>query len=258
MYPDVVDLREFYESDLGLLARRLLRERLRLLWPDVTGLRVLGLGYTTPYLRPFLGEAERCFAFMPAPQGVTWWPREGPNATCLTEETALPLVDHAVDRLLIVHALENTEHIAHLLREALRVLAGNGRMIVVVPNRSGWWAHGARTPFGFGFSFSMPHIKRLLSNNGFQVTRVARALFTPPWTGAFPGRLLGQYAAAIEKQGSRFFPAFAGALVVEVTKQVYIKPLREKIRFAKPAFLNLPHLVVPTATPSPTRVEGGA
>src|SRR5262245_45608322 len=111
MYPDVVDLREFYESELGGLVRGLLRTPLRKLWDNTTGQTLLGLGYATPHLRLFKEEAGRSFAFMPAQQGVTWWPREGPNATALTEETHLPLEDSSVDRILMVHALENSEHI---------------------------------------------------------------------------------------------------------------------------------------------------
>ena len=65
MWQDVVDLRDFYETQLGQMARRMIRRGVRALWPDVRGQRVLGLGYATPYLRQFLPEAERVLAFMP-------------------------------------------------------------------------------------------------------------------------------------------------------------------------------------------------
>ncbi len=53
MFADVVDLREFYMTRLGQVARRMLGRRIRMMWPDLTGSRLLGLGYATPYLRPF-------------------------------------------------------------------------------------------------------------------------------------------------------------------------------------------------------------
>ncbi len=59
MWQDVADLRQFYASPLGQVARRLIRRRLRALWPDLAGKRLLALGYGTPYLSPFHGEAER-------------------------------------------------------------------------------------------------------------------------------------------------------------------------------------------------------
>ena len=76
MRPDVIDLREFYHRPLGRVARNLVREEIRRIWPDLTGQSLLGLGYATPYLSPFLGEAERVLALMPAQQGITRWRSE--------------------------------------------------------------------------------------------------------------------------------------------------------------------------------------
>lgn len=244
MYPDIVDLREFYESELGQLTRRLVRDALRGLWPDVAGASLLGLGYATPYMRPLNEQAARALALMPGQQGITCWPREGPNATALIEETHLPLSDHSVDRLILAHALENTEQIGALLQEAWRVLSPQGRMIAIVPHRSGWWARSARTPFGFGFSFSLPHIRRVLTHNRFQVERHARAVFMPPWAHG----LAGSSADWIERQGRRFLPGLAGVLLVEASKQVYARPAREPVRLAKPVMMPLADLAAPTPT----------
>ncbi|HYM32331.1 MAG TPA: hypothetical protein VEU47_13580 [Candidatus Cybelea sp.] len=82
----MIDLRDFYTGRLGQVARRMIRRRLRLIWPDVTGARLLGLGYATPYLRMFREEAERVIAVMPSSQGVLPWPAEGPNAVALADE----------------------------------------------------------------------------------------------------------------------------------------------------------------------------
>ena len=56
---DVIDLRDFYGRPLGRVARGLIGRHIRVLWPNVKGLSVLGLGFATPYLGMFLGEAER-------------------------------------------------------------------------------------------------------------------------------------------------------------------------------------------------------
>jgi hypothetical protein len=74
MTVDVVDLRDFYASRLGHVARRMIRRRIRLLWPDLRGMRLLGLGYAGPYLRMFREETERAIALMPSSQGVLPWP----------------------------------------------------------------------------------------------------------------------------------------------------------------------------------------
>ena len=151
---DVVDLRNFYAQRLGVVARRFIGHGIRARWDDTTALRVLGIGYATPYLGLFREEAERCLALMPAPQGVVRWPSSKPALAALVEEEELPLTDAAVDRVLLVHALENSTDPVGLLREVWRVLAGGGRLLAVVPNRRGLWARMDTTPFGHGRPYS--------------------------------------------------------------------------------------------------------
>src|SRR5215210_7065071 len=97
---DVVDLRNFYGHRLGTVARHVIGRVVRKRWTDTAGLRVLGLGYTTPYLGLFREEAERCLAFMPAAQGVLKWPSERPTLASLVDEAELPLPESAADRVL--------------------------------------------------------------------------------------------------------------------------------------------------------------
>src|SRR5690606_9172672 len=111
-----VDLRNFYAQRLGTVARRFISRSIRARWTDTRGMRVLGIGYPIPYLGLFREEAERCLAFMPAAQGVVRWPSNGPGLTALVDEYELPLPDAAVDRVLLVHALEMSHHSPALLR----------------------------------------------------------------------------------------------------------------------------------------------
>src|SRR5881398_122470 len=120
---DVVDLRNFYGQALGTVARRFVGRGIRARWRDLRGFRVLGIGYPTPYLGLFREEAERCLAFMPATQGVLKWPTAQPTLAALVDECELPLTDAAVDRLVLVHALEMADDPGALLRECWRVLA---------------------------------------------------------------------------------------------------------------------------------------
>ena len=76
MQPDVDELQRFYASRQGQLARRLIQRQLRLFWPDLSGLNVLGLGYAAPYLAG-LDSTLRSISFMPVSQGLARWPSEG-------------------------------------------------------------------------------------------------------------------------------------------------------------------------------------
>ena len=217
MWSDAVDLRDFYESRTGQVARHMIRHALRNLWPDVHGQRLLGLGYAAPYLRQFSEEAERVFAFMPAGQGVVHWPTNAPGLTALVDERELPLPDFSVDRVILVHAMESAESLPEMLTEIWRVLMGDGRLILVVPNRRGIWARSDRTPFGFGRPFSPAQITRVLRDNSFIPIESTQALFVPPSRS----RTILRAAPAWERIGRRWFPRFAGVVMVEARKQLY-------------------------------------
>jgi SAM-dependent methyltransferase len=233
MYLDIVELREFYAGQLGRVARRLLTRRLRQRWPNVTGDVMVGLGYACPYLDVFTSEAETS-ALMPAGQGAANWPLQPPFKTALVDEFELPLDDGSVDRLLIVHALEVSEAPQALLREAWRVLAPGGRMMIVVSNRRGLWARVDSTPFGFGQPFSRVQLTRLLRDAMFSPVAWFGALHIPP----FNFRLLLKSAIAWERIGRWLWSGFSGVIVVEATKQVFapIPVGRRRIgRYLKPA-----------------------
>jgi SAM-dependent methyltransferase len=225
---DVVDLRNFYSQQLGMVARRFIGRGIRGRWGDLGGQRVLGLGYATPYLGLFRQEAERCLAFMPAPQGVVKWPTERPGLAALVDDHEMPLPDAAVDRVLLVHSLEMSQDAGALLREAWRVLSSGGRLLAVVPNRRGVWARMDTTPFGYGHPYSRSQITSLLRETWFTPTGWGEALYVPPIARGWFLRT----AVAWERTGATLSAPFAGVHIVEATKQVYraIPARREKRR----------------------------
>ncbi len=217
MYPDVSELRKFYESPLGLMARRIISHRIRARWRETRGMAIAGIGYAAPFLRQFVPEAERVLALMPQAQGAVAWPREGPFACALVDEMHLPLPDVSIDRLLLVHCLEHTEASDALLREVWRVLAPEGHLMVIVPNRRGLWAGSDATPFGAGRPFSKGQIETRLASALFNPVNVCPALFVPPLNW----RPLIHTAIAWERAGSYVCPFFGGIIIADAVKQVY-------------------------------------
>lgn len=230
MHFDVTALGEFYSGPLGVLARRLIGRRLRAFWPDTNGLAVMGIGYAGPYLGVFAPEAARLGALMPAAQGVAHWPAGPPYRSALVDEYELPLADDAVDRLLMVHMLEMSREPQSLLREAWRVLAPEGRMIAVVPNRRGLWARVDTTPFGHGRPYSPGQLDELARDCLFEPVRRASALTLPP----LERRFLLRSAPALERFGGRIAPGFEGVLIMEATKTLFapVKAAPERRRTA--------------------------
>ena len=209
---------------------------------DTTSLRVVGIGYATPYLGLFREEAERCLALMPAPQGVVRWPSAGRRWRRLVEEDELPLTDSAVDRVLLVHALENST------RPGRACCAKSGAcspaaagLLAVVPNRRGLWARMDTTPFGHGRPYSRPQITHLLRETWFTPTGWGEALYVPPISRGWFLRS----AVAWERTGATLSAPFAGVHIVEATKQVYRAiPARRERRRLVPA-------LQPVLAPSP-------
>lgn len=215
MRTDALEIDRFHRSVRGEAAREMVRRRLAALWPDTVGLDILGYGFAAPWLNGFEG-ARRAVAYMPASQGAVAWPTRHPCRTALGDEARLPFPDALFDRVLLVHALEEAGDLRKLLRELWRVMAPEGRMAIVAPNRSGLWSRADSTPFGHGRPFSRVQLSRLLTDALFEPTAWSRALYAPPWRWACHPKP----AEAFESVGETAFGAFGGLILVEAVKHV--------------------------------------
>ncbi|MDP2215331.1 class I SAM-dependent methyltransferase [Phenylobacterium sp.] len=237
MRRDILDLRAFYASELGRMARAMVGRKLTETWGDAAGLDVLGLGYPTPYLGAFRPRARRVVAAMPAQQGVEIWPGVGGGLTTLAHEDALPFQNALFDRILVIHALEESPDPTALLREVWRVMAPSGRVIVAVAARDGLWANAESTPFGHGRPYSRRQLAQLIREAEFEPLGYTRALYAPPVSW-----LSGQ-AETFEQAGSRLWPRFSGVVLIEAIKQTYAikaRPQRVKSRVARPVMAPIP------------------
>ena len=238
---DVTRLIEYYKSPLGRISRALVREPIIDMAGNVRGKRVLGLGFATPYLRFALGPAERVLAFMPARQGASAWPREGPSHTVLCDPLEMPLTDAAIDLIIAVHAFEHIGDASELMRELWRIAAPNARLIVVVPRRRGIWAQRDNTPFGSGNPFSKSQLEQLLRDHSFTPEVWRDALFLPPAHGA----LMLRWARGFERAGRLLGPALAGVTVVRARKELFpAVPRRQR----RERYVRIPALAPAAAT----------
>uniref|UniRef100_B0T5F8 Methyltransferase type 11 n=1 Tax=Caulobacter sp. (strain K31) TaxID=366602 RepID=B0T5F8_CAUSK len=234
MRRDVLDLRAFYANPLGRAAREMLGRKVEEAWGDARGLDVLGLGYATPFLEAARAKARRVVAAMPATQGVEVWPSGGANAATLVEETSLPFPNAMFDRILAVHALEEADDPAAVLREIWRVMAPSGRLIVAVASRDGLWAGAESTPFGHGRPFSRHQLEALLREADLEPAGWTRALYVPPTA------VMSRWAEGFEQVGARLWPRFAGLILMEAVKQTFaVKPRgsRARVRVFAPGVL---------------------
>ncbi|MFV0297531.1 MAG: methyltransferase domain-containing protein [Hyphomicrobiaceae bacterium] len=228
MHTDIRELLEFYASPLGARVRRILAHRVRAHWRNSAGRTLMGLGFATPFLGAFRGDVLRLGALMPAAQGAVIWPATGDIQTVVVNEVNLPLPDNSVDLLLVAHCLETSEAVLPMLREIWRVLAGDGRVLFIVPNRRGVWARFDRTPFGHGRPYSPAQLERLLNTAQLTPVRWDTALYIPP----IESRLILRSAATIERIGARVTPVFAGLVLVEACKDM-LAPIAKPARMRR-------------------------
>lgn len=218
MTTDVIDLRDFYASSLGRIVKSDLEKLVAGLWPSKQGEVIVGLGYATPFLDLFDAEKNTVLAFMPARQGVLGWPSQKKNRSSLIEEDMLPLKDNSVDKLLLVHALESCHNVHYLLREASRVLAPDGKILLIVPNRRGVWSRSDQTPFGHGQPYTMTQLSNLLKASLFTPVSFLRGLYALPSSSRFVQSILSPF---VENIAHACLQKFSGIVCIEAVKQVY-------------------------------------
>ena len=242
MRRDVLELRQFYATPLGAAAREMIGRKVREAWGDAHALDVLALGYATPFLEGPSLVARRTVAAMPAAQGVEVWPADGRNLACLTHEAALPFANALFDRVLLVHALEESDDPHAMLAEAWRVLAPAGRLIIVAANRRGLWSNAEATPFGHGRPYTRRQLETLVRGAELEPIAWTRALYAPPlaWTA--------RWAAGFEQIGAWVWPMLSGVILMEAVKQTFaVKPRgsRAPVRVFRPLLQPQPAGLLP-------------
>ena len=249
MRRDVLELRQFYASDLGRAARAMVGRKVIEAWGDAHGLDVLALGYATPFVAPHRDAARRVIAAMPAQQGVEVWPAGDRNLAALVPEDCLPFANALFDRILLVHGLEESPDPLGLLREVWRVLSPSGKVVVAVAARNGLWANSEKTPFGHGRPYSRGQLAELLREAELEPSGWTRALYVPPapW--------LARWAEGFEQAGSRLWPGFSGVLLMEAVKQTFaVKPRAARARVPQRGLLS----PVPSGAPFSETPANGA
>lgn len=160
----------------------------------------------------------------------------GPGVAIVAEPAALPLQPDSVDVLLLPHTLEFAPDPHEVLREAARVLAGEGELVVLGFEPFGTWAmrnvftRGGCPP-GILRMIPAARLADWLKLVGFEVGPAGRFLYAPPLAGLATGRI----GNLIERAGRRAWPRFSGAYLLHARKRVHsMTPvrLRQRMRTA--------------------------
>lgn len=224
MLPSAYDLKEYYATPQGQGVMDLLLRRFGLWWPEsvLRGETLIGAGYALPYLDACRGP-RGVFALLPGQMGAMDWPAGKPQKCVLAERGVWPLPHASVDYILMIHELEYAEDPAHVLEAAWQALKPEGRLMLVVANRTGLWARAEKTPFGHGRPFTQTQLHDLLRDQNFSLERMTGALLAPP----FRRRTMIEKVAPVLESLAPMCAPLCGVIVAEASKRLY-SPIRGK------------------------------
>jgi SAM-dependent methyltransferase len=168
-------------------------------------------------------------------------------ALCARPE-ALPLETGSIDVVVMPHALEFAANPHDVLREAERILIGEGHVVVIGFNPWSLFGLWQRT---IGWRGALPWAGRFLSMTrlqdwlrllGFEIESVVRASFRPPLVTPHWHRRV----EFLERLGGHFWPLFGNVYVVLARKRV-IMVTRVRERWSARRRLATSSVVEPSA-----------
>ena len=144
----------------------------------------------------------------------------------------LPIANGAVDAVLLPHTLEFETDPFAVVREADRVLAGEGHMLVLGFRPFSLWGFRSRAisrgyPPGLRRMLGARRVADWLELLGYDVGLTRNYLFTPPW-GSVTSHP-DQPSGLLRRGWIKPWPA--GAYLIKARKRVYTRtPIRPKTR----------------------------
>ncbi len=158
--------------------------------------------------------------------------RAAPGVALVSDPAALALQSDSVDVMLLPHTLEFAPDPHEVLREAARVLTGEGELAVLGFEPLGSWrlrsafTRGGSPP-GIARTISATRVADWLKLVGFEVGQPERYLYAPP----FAGLRTAQARGLLERMGRRAWPRFSGAYLLRARKRVVaMTPVRLRKR----------------------------
>lgn len=182
------------------------------------------------------GEADTFLSLARTRRAALVASRDTPGAALVAEPAALALQSDSVDVLLLPHTLEFAAEPHEVLREAVRVLAGEGELVLLgFEPLGGWSLRHAFTRGGFppGLLRTIPahRLADWLKLLGFEVGVAERFLYVPPLSSLRSGKAGG----VLERIGRRVWPRLSGAYLLHARKRNFTMTpvrLRNRLRTA--------------------------
>ena len=173
-----------------------------------------------PVLDLWRNQTLSCVGAVPDAFRHARMPRKGGQSVCRVSEHRLPFPEAMFDRMILLHALEEAENPRLILREVWRVLAPEGRLVVIAANRKSLWSLDESKPFGHGRPWTRRQLSTYLTDSLFDVSASTTAIHMPPLN--WP--LITAAAHAWESAGQTLMPGLGGVVMIEAVKHLHARP----------------------------------
>lgn len=220
MRQSAATLEAFYATRLGRAGAERLGQRMFDLWGASEGQSVLAVGFPAPVMRIWQDTARTCVGAVEAEIGETKIVGQRGGVLARIRDDRLPFNDGAFDRIVLLHALEESDNPRRLLREIWRILAPEGRVIVAAANRMSFWSLSEASAFGHGRPWTRRQLSQFMADSLFQVTASTTAVHMPPLNWS----LITAASKSWERAGEVLTPGLGGVVLVEASKRLYAKP----------------------------------
>lgn len=173
---------------------------------------------------PVIERAKAAYVVL----ATSWWPRglAGMMPVLVCEPEELAVASESMDMVLLLHVLDHSSQPHAVLREADRVLAPQGRVVITMHNPLSLW--GMMHAWGRRRRQVVPGQRRLLdwlALLGYEIETVRGVWFGPP-THLGANSALARW---VERRAAHALAPF-GAVSVVVAKKCIMRPLVIPVR----------------------------
>ena len=223
--PGLAGLRAWYQELPGQAIAEIERGMAREVLPDLFGYHLVQIGESANELIEFSRISHRVVI------GLDELPTISGRAVARPD--ALPIAGNSIDVVVLPHTLEFAPNAHGILREAERILIGEGHLLILGFNP--WSTFGVYqralswrglAPWSGDF-LGLSRVRDWLGLLGFEVDRVIRASFRPPLSSA----RWQHRTEFLERFGGHFWPVLSNLYAILARKRVEsVRPIRTRWR----------------------------
>lgn len=217
-------LRQWFSSAPGIAVATLEQRLAREMLADLFGYHIVQIGDPNP---TFLLEHSRISHRVV----IATSSRDESLTSLIASPDRLPVERNSIDVIVLPHTLDLASNAHGVLREAERVLIGDGYVVIFGFNpwsTFGVWRRAlgwrGRPPWSGRF-LSITRLKDWLGLLGFDIERIERASYRPPLMSS----RWHQRLELLERLGTHFWPLFGNFYVVLARKRIAtVTPIRAR------------------------------